>query len=500
MSRSSLKGLADLRKPHEWWPLARLNSRKIYYHMGPTNSGKTFEAMEKLKKAKSGVYCGPLRLLAGEVFEKLNAAGVPCSLVTGQESIKIPGAKHTACTIETADLESKYDCAIIDEIQMIADKERGSSWTNALLGLCADELHLTGDNRAKSLVSKISKDTCEKVSFQTYKRLSKLQVEEPINSLSELKAGDCIVAFSRKTCHLLKRYLEKHCKGSCSIIYGNLPPETRREQARKFNEREDSCYLVATDAVGMGLNFNINRIIFFELEKHDGRAVRELFPQEIRQIAGRAGRYKTPGKVTACSEHEVNLIKKALEQPETLQIPKGAIFPSFEQISTFANDYIEQAGNKTYSQILQEFAYLASLEGKYFLQNIEEACFISDHLKKFRLPLIDAYTFAHAPVRLGIPQCMASLKSFAKELMRYGEVKLKHEELSSNLSLERLESTYFVLELYLWLAKKYEMGVFTDSEEALFNMMQCTKLIQEKIDQMSLEELQERRKRRRRKF
>lgn len=128
-----------------------------------------------------------------------------------------------------------------------------------------------------------------------YKRLSSLNICPAVTSFYDLKEGDCIIAFSRKTCHLLKRSIENIFPGSCSIVYGNLPPDTRREQARKFNEDKSVKFLIATDAIGMGLNFQINRIIFYDTEKFDGSNNRNLYPHEVKQIAGRAGRNEENG-------------------------------------------------------------------------------------------------------------------------------------------------------------------------------------------------------------
>lgn len=141
--------------PHEWFPEARKMKRAIHYHMGPTNSGKTKNALDKLMKAKNGIYCAPLRLLSWEISETLSNNGIPCSLITGQEKQIVFDSHHLSCTIEMADLNTIYDVAIIDEIQLIEDPDRGFAWTNALLGLQAKEIHLCGDERALKLVHKL---------------------------------------------------------------------------------------------------------------------------------------------------------------------------------------------------------------------------------------------------------------------------------------------------------------------------------------------------------
>jgi ATP-dependent RNA helicase SUPV3L1/SUV3 len=139
---------SDLRSPNEWYPYARLIKRKIIYHGGPTNSGKTYEALQRLRQADAegggGLYCGPLRLLALEVYESLNKQGAYTNLLTGQEKKEVDFATHVSCTVEMVKIDKAYDVAVIDEIQMIANNERGWAWTRALLGLRAKEIHVCG--------------------------------------------------------------------------------------------------------------------------------------------------------------------------------------------------------------------------------------------------------------------------------------------------------------------------------------------------------------------
>jgi hypothetical protein len=125
----------DMTLPHEWYPEARALRRRIVMHVGPTNSGKTHAAMSALKQARSGLYCGPLRLLAWEVHDRLNADGVPCSLITGQERVVAEGARHAAVTVEMASTSARYDLCVLDEIQMLGHEQRGWAWTRAFLGL-----------------------------------------------------------------------------------------------------------------------------------------------------------------------------------------------------------------------------------------------------------------------------------------------------------------------------------------------------------------------------
>ena len=199
----SYRGLvesADMTKPHTWYPLARTLRRRIVYHAGPTNSGKTYAALSHFRLADSGLYCGPLRLLAMEVYDSVNADGVYCNLVTGQERKEVPFAAHTACTVEMANLTRSYKVAVIDEIQMIADEYRGWAWTRALLGLQAEEVHVCGDPSALPLLRSLCAASGDELHEFRYDRLKPLRVDAHSleGNFGKVKAGDCIVAFSRR--------------------------------------------------------------------------------------------------------------------------------------------------------------------------------------------------------------------------------------------------------------------------------------------------------------
>ena len=186
-------------EPHEWYPETRKIKREIFFHMGPTNSGKTFEALNSLKEAGKGLYWAPLRLLAWEVAEKLNEEGVRWSLKTGQERSISEFDTHISCTVEMWNTNEDFDVAVIDEIQMISDKQRGFAWTNAFLGVRAKEVHLWGDQRSLNLISKLWLLTQDTLKVREYKRMSTLRVDpSPIRSYTDLKPGDCIVGFSKR--------------------------------------------------------------------------------------------------------------------------------------------------------------------------------------------------------------------------------------------------------------------------------------------------------------
>ncbi|KAK8718868.1 hypothetical protein OTU49_014410, partial [Cherax quadricarinatus] len=294
--------ISDLTNPPNWYSEARALNRKIIFHAGPTNSGKTYHAMEQFLNAESGIYCGPLKLLATEVFNKSNERGTPCDLVTGEErkfSNADLTAKHVACTVEMASLSNPYDVAIIDEIQMIRDPMRGWAWTQALLGLCAKEVHVCGEASAIGLVTELAGATAEEVEVRRYKRLTELTIESyALQSFDNIHPGDCIVCFSKRDIHYVTREIERRGH-EVAVIYGGLPPGTKLAQAFKFNDPNHPCkILVATDAIGMGLNLSIRRIIFYSLirpsinEKGE-KEMETISVSSALQIAGRAGRYGT---------------------------------------------------------------------------------------------------------------------------------------------------------------------------------------------------------------
>lgn len=248
---------------------ARSMTRHFHLHIGPTNSGKTYNALKALARAETGAYAGPLRLLAHEVWERINLGtvggldgqGKQCNLLTGEERrIVDPDAGLMSCTVEMLPLGGPpggFDVVVIDEIQMMGDAQRGGAWTNAVFGVCAKEIHLCGDETTVDLLSKLIPTMGDKMTIHKYERLTPLQVaDESLNGdWNKVEAGDAIVTFSRNNIYAIKKKIESIAAKKCAVIYGALPPETRADQARDFNDENGRCQvLVASDAVGMGLN------------------------------------------------------------------------------------------------------------------------------------------------------------------------------------------------------------------------------------------------------
>ena len=251
--------LVDLRYPVEWYPGTRAVQRSFHLHVGPTNSGKTYHALKRLEKADSGIYAGPLRLLAHEVFTRLNGKGITCDLVTGDEMVVQPagGARMKSCTVEMVPLNVKADVAVIDEIQMIGSRDRGWAWTQALLGLKAKEIHLCGEERSVPLIKELVASMGDSIEIHTYERLSPLKTMSTSlhGNLRNIRKGDCVVVFSRVGIHAMKTDIERLTQRRVAVVYGSLPPEIRAQQAKLFNDPDnDYDVLVASDAIGMGLN------------------------------------------------------------------------------------------------------------------------------------------------------------------------------------------------------------------------------------------------------
>jgi ATP-dependent RNA helicase SUPV3L1/SUV3 len=301
--------------PKDEFPETRKLQRYFVLHVGPTNSGKTFHALERLKRAQNGLYLAPLRLLALEVFERLNEEGVRCNLLTGEEEISRPSIRHTACTIEKADFSRIYDTVVIDEAQMIGDAQRGNAWTKALLGIRAKEIHVCCSPVALPVIQRLLDDCGDEYEIEQHERQTPLRFEDqPFRFPRDAQKGDAFIVFSRKMVLQVAAALADK-KMKASIIYGNLPPDTRRRQVERFLTGETDV-VVATDAIGMGLNLPIKRIVFLEAEKFDGEKHRPLRVQEIKQIAGRAGRKGMYDEGFVNTFTRRTLVKSALSEKE----------------------------------------------------------------------------------------------------------------------------------------------------------------------------------------
>ncbi|XP_028298859.1 ATP-dependent RNA helicase SUPV3L1, mitochondrial [Gouania willdenowi] len=474
-----LRKISDLRVPVNWYPEARAIQRKIVFHAGPTNSGKTYHAIQRYLAAKSGVYCGPLKLLAHEIFEKSNAADVPCDLVTGEERTFVDpegrAAGHVACTIEMCSVTTPYEVAVIDEIQMIRDPSRGWAWTRALLGLCAEEIHVCGEPAAIDFIRELMYTTGEEVEVNNYKRLTPFSIlDHAVETLDNLRPGDCIVCFSKNDIYSLSRQIE--ARGlECAVIYGSLPPGTKLSQAKKFNDPEDPCkILVATDAIGMGLNLSIKRIIFNSLIKPNvnekgEKQMESISTSQALQIAGRAGRFSSKfseGEVTTMFRDDLPVLKEILSKTVD-PIETAGLHPTAEQIEMFAY----HLPDATLSNLVDIFVSLSQVDGLYFVCNIDDFKFLADMIQHIPLNLRSRYVFCTAPINKKQPFVCTSFLKFARQFSR--DEPLTYDWVCRHVgwplappknikNLVHLEAVHDVLDLYLWLSYRF-MDMFPDT-------------------------------------
>ncbi len=285
--------------------------------LGPTNTGKTFVAIEKMLNYESGIFGFPLRLLAREVYDKcvLKVGASKVALITGEEKIIPSSADYFICTVESMPKDKSVEFVAIDEIQMCADRERGHIFTDRLLNFRGKKLTMfLGSQVMKGVI----KDLIKNVSFENKDRFSKLTYGG-FKKVSRLERKSAIIAFSIEDVYAIAE-LTRRQKGGAAVIMGSLSPKTRNSQVELY-QSGDVDYLVATDAIGMGLNMDINEIYFSNLKKFDGKKTRRLNLVEISQIAGRAGRFKNDGFFGTTGECEV-LNSDEIENIEKHNLPE----------------------------------------------------------------------------------------------------------------------------------------------------------------------------------
>lgn len=518
--------VADLRFPYEWFPATRSMQRMVHIHVGPTNSGKTYRALQALERARTGIYAGPLRLLAHEIFSRFAAKGRPCALITGEEQRVPPaadgsgasGSYFQSCTVEMTPLNKQVDVAVIDEIQMMGDPDRGWAWTQAFLGVQAREVHVCGEERAVDLLQALCArmgDTCE---IHRYERLSGLEtMPKSLNGdFGKLRRGDAVVSFSRVGLHSLKAGIEKITGRRCAIVYGSLPPETRAQQAALFNDPDnDYDFLVASDAIGMGLNLEVRRVIFETATKHDGLGFRHLSIPEIKQIGGRAGRFRS---ATAANKAASAASASAGDSALDINVPptehtrrRGAVEPAIGQVSTLEKEDLETvrlafqkeapplehacvqppvfaveqfarffSPETPFSFILQRIRDLAQVSDRFQLSTPKESFEVADIIQPYALSVQDRCVFITAPCSLRDPgqrdvlramaRCVAEMKG--GHLLDIAELDLEILDATRDTYplgpaqyLCRLESLHKAITLYLWLSYRY-VGIFTSQELA----------------------------------
>lgn len=528
------RGLADLRYPTEWYPGTRSMHRTIHLHVGPTNSGKTYHALQRLEQAESGVYAGPLRLLAHEVYTRMTAKGKNCALITGEER-RVPeesenGAESaglmTSCTVEMMPLSMGLDVAVIDEIQMIGNAERGWAWTQALLGVRAKEVHLCGEERTVPLIKELCASVGEKLVIHKYERLSPLKVaEESLNGkIGDLRKGDCVVSFSVMGIHALRQQIERATGKKVATVYGSLPPETRAQQARLFNDPDNEYdFLVASDAVGMGLNLAIKRVIFEASNKFDGAARRTLSVADIKQIGGRAGRYRTAaqatetttpdgaspsksptedsvGIVTTLDKFDFPVVRAAMEsEPEPIR--SAGIFPPDTVLERFSSYF---PPGTPFSYIMTRLHELSLMHKRFHLCLLRDQIWVADLIEPVQgLTISDRNTICSAPASqtdndLWRELMPAYARIIAEQnggnLVDIAELPLEVLEAEVSPSkeyLRELERLHKGIVTYLWLSYRFA-GLFTTRALAFHVKTMVEEKIEEVLDKFSFTEAQRR--------
>lgn len=434
----------------------RAEARTLEFFVGPTNSGKTHAALEILSAARSGVYLAPLRLLALEVYERLVERGVRASLVTGEERITDPDAAHISSTVEMLDLGRHVDVAVVDEAQLLEDEQRGWAWTLAIAAVPAARVVMCGSEEGLRAATRLAERIGATIAVRRFERKNPLRVV-PSPGLGLLRPGDAVVAFSRRAVVEYQAQVGRLGHAS-AVIYGSLSPAVRRREAERFRTGAAQV-VIATDAIGLGLNLPIRRVVFASIRKFDGVMTRLLTPQEIRQIAGRAGRYgmHEEGLVTALDARDVPIVRRAIEGRFSMPDP-GPIWisPADEHLRRLAGII----GTTRVSRLLDFFRTrvlandpelrIADLSGQI---EVAIALELSDGF--LALPLEARCVYSRAPVSLR-GRGLEILAAWGAQHGRDGAV--HGTELTLMGGRDRLlldEDRSRLATLYLWLAMRF---------------------------------------------
>lgn len=468
----------------EEYPVARSMKRKIYFYAGETNSGKTYHALNKLSESKSGIYLGPLRLLALEGKEEIEKRGKPCSLITGEEKVYEKNAFFISSTIEMLDTHKKVDTTVIDEIQMVNDDSRGWAWVKALIGAPSETVILTGAPSAIPLVSYICSLLNEELEIIKLERKTELKISKHIFDYKDIPEKTAIIAFSKRDVLKIKNELKKYGIKS-SIIFGGLTPEVRKNEAKKFKEGKTKV-VISTDAIAMGLNLPIDYVIFSTISKFNGKEYTLADDMLIRQIAGRAGRYgfSSCGYVGAMHQRDIEDIEVALKSPieEDFSL---YVKPTLKMIY----DISERINSKNFVKILR--AYQKSqmqIQKPFFSVEIEPMIKLSKHVESFSgFSFEEKYTLINAPINIEEGIVISDSEEVYKFFIKYIKKQKEsyNEERHKNLiqkihktskignintieDFHKLEHALNCLDLYLWFSN--HKPEFFQEKEYILNL------------------------------
>ncbi|HJU50472.1 MAG TPA: helicase-related protein, partial [Pseudogulbenkiania sp.] len=447
--------------------------------LGPTNSGKTHAAMEHLAQAETGAYLAPLRLLALENYHRLLDAGVAVSLITGEQRKLHPDATHVASTVEMLNPNRPIDVAVIDEIQLLDDPDRGAAWTAAVCGVPASTVYLLGALEAQAAIEALVKRVGGTLEVRTLKRKSPLEMEKkPLGTLKNLQPGDVLIAFSRReVLNWRDRAIEQGF--AVSAIYGNLSPEVRQAQAERFIDGETKI-VVGTDAIGMGLNTPARRVIFTTASKWDGYAEGVITAALAKQIAGRAGRYGAheAGYVAGLDSQTHQIVAALLkEQAEPLPTSGFYVAPNLDYLQQIA----AATGQSKLQALLELFTKHINVHDEFFLPaNLADQIEKARWLDVLPLTLNDRFTFSLCPVSTKIPMLERALQDWAQYRANQRPAPLlRMEGMGGRNELQYLEDTCKLYAAYAWLG--YRMPDTFPHGEMAQTLMQSTS---DKIDQL----------------
>jgi hypothetical protein len=440
------------------FPLARGMRRRLVFLSGPTNSGKTHEALRMVSEAPTGEVLSPLRLLALEHYQTLRDMDVECGLVTGEERILVDDPTHVARTIETADFYRRVDVAVVDEVQMLDDADRGWAWTAAVIGIPASVIVMTGASEALPMVQKIAEMTGDDLEVRHFERKTPLIAMGQEVDLMDVRPGDAVILFSRRDVHECRKILTEIGAVTTAVLYGALGPEVRKAEAARFVDGRADV-LIATDAIGMGLNLGgIERVLFATTAKFDGTVRRPLNTMEIRQIGGRAGRFGRSEKGMVGTvrfpgmKADLRLVQERLNAEHKIKRSRMLVRPTFEVVAVAA----AHVGTDSLANVLEYLAKnLAQGDDRLQVADMSEMITLAKLVDRLSLPLEDKFVFACAPVDSRSDIVRPAFERFARARALGLEAPCPLFLSPARQALTVNEQNAKVVTLYLWLAYKF---------------------------------------------
>jgi ATP-dependent RNA helicase SUPV3L1/SUV3 len=448
---------------------ARRLQRSVTLYVGPPNSGKTHAAFERLSQALDGAYLAPLRLLALEGRDRLVARGVPCSLLTGEENVPAPEARVVSSTIEMVNTRQAIDVAVIDEAQMIFDHSRGWAWTQAIVAVPANEVIIICSDYAVAAIENLLGLCGERCTVRRFERMQHVALLPRPVPISRLTLGDAVVAFSRRDVLMMRDRIA--ASGHVvSVIYGALPPEVRRREAERFATGE-SQILVATDAIGMGLNLPIRRVLFSTMSKFDGQGDRALTESEVHQIAGRAGRYgiHEEGFVGVLDDAEptaLRVLRELLPRPPRAPRDfKAPVAPNGWHVDMIA----AHLQHNKLREVLGVFVDQLRLDDAHFaVAELEQMLELAEQLDRSasRLTLRERFTYAQAPVDTRSTNQVQEFLDWSASHAQTGRAGRPWflDAVDGHSRLDRMEEALRACTLWLWLDLRFP-GVYGHVED-----------------------------------